>query len=185
MHTGLYLPPASDDLPDGSQLSHIPELEDDTISIDSHTSDNDSQAEKLVLISNGLPPIPARLLRRVEEGLFVEMAELSPSYLDSADCTTDDQQTGLRKRPPVLWDIMDWVHCFGMYIAIVSCQKPKRVPDLLGYQRIIMGASLHCREGKWLTYDRRFRLKASASNNKEWSTIDITIWNTTFPEIAI
>ena len=98
---------------------------------------------------------------------------------------TDNQQMGLCKRPPVLLDIMDWVHCFGMYIAIVSCQKPKRVPDLHGYQRIIMGASLHCREGKWLTYDRRFRLKASASNNKEWSTIDITIWNTTFPEIAI
>ena len=78
--------------------------------------------------------------------------------------------------------IMNWVQCFGMYIAIVSRHKPA---DLLGYQRIIMGASLDCREGKWLTYDCRFRLKASASNLKQWSTIDITIWNTTFPERAI
>jgi len=122
-----------DDLPDGSQLSQIPELEDDIINIDSHTSDNDSQTEKLVLISNRLPPILVRLLRWVEEGLFVEMAELSPSYLDSADCTTDDQQTGPHKTP-ILWDIMDWVQCFGEYTAIVSCQKPKHVPDLLGYQ---------------------------------------------------
>jgi len=132
-----------------------------------------------------IAPIPARLLKRVENGLFVEMAELSPSYSDSSDCSIDDQYAGPRKRPPVLKDIMDWVGCFEIYIATVSRQKPKRVPDLLGYQRISMGASLHCREGKWLTYDRRLRLKVSASNATEWSTIDITIWNTTFPERAI
>ena len=176
---------ALDDLSDDDQLSHIVELEGETISIDSHNLDEDSQNDKPALISNGLPPIPARLLKRVENGLFVEMAELSPSYLDSSDCSIDDQHVGPRKRLPALKDIMDWVGCFGIYIAIVSRQKPKRVPDLLGYQRIIMGASLHCREGKWLTYDRRFRLKASASNATEWSTIDITIWNTTFPERAI
>ena len=113
------------------------------------------------------------------------MAELLPSYLDTADLNTDDQHTRSRKRPPVLSDIMDWVQCFGMYIAIVSRHKPKRVADLLGYQRIIMGASLDCRERKWLTYDCCFHLKASASNLKQWSTIDITIWNTTFPERAI
>jgi len=87
-------------------------------------------------------------------------------YLYSADCTTDDQQMGLRKRPLLLWVIMDRVQCFGAYIAIVSCQKPKHAPDLLGYQRIIMGTSLHCHEENWLMYDRRFHLKASASNTK-------------------
>ena len=137
------------------------------------------------MISNGLPPIPARLVKRVEDGLFVEMAELLPSYLDTADLNTDDQHTRSRKRPPVLSDIMDWVKCFGMHIAIISCHKPKCVADLLGYQRIMMGASLDCCEEKWLTLDRRFCLKASASNLKQWSTIDITIWNTTFPERTI
>jgi len=43
---------------------------------------------------------------------------------------------------------------------------------------IIMEASLDSCKGKWLTYDRRFHLKASASNLKQWATIDITIWNT-------
>ena len=31
-------------------------------------------------------------------------------------------------------------------------------------------------------YDCHFHLKTSTSNLKEWSTIDITNWNTTFPE---
>jgi len=32
------------------------------------------------------------------------------------------------------------------------------------------------------TYDHRFLLKALASHNEQWSTIDITLWNITFPK---
>ena len=84
---------------------------------------------------------------------------------------------------PILWDIRDRVQCFGVYIAIISHHKPKRVPDLLGYQRIIMETSVDCHEWKWLIWC--FCLKASTSNTTQWSTIDITAWNTTFPERAI
>jgi len=53
----------------------------DIVSIDSFDSEDLYQTEKLKLISNGLPPIQAKLVKRVEEGLFVEMAKLLPSYL--------------------------------------------------------------------------------------------------------
>ena len=36
---------------------------------------------------------------------------------------------------------MEWVQCFGIYVAIISCSKPKRVANLIGYQSIIIGAS--------------------------------------------
>ena len=123
-------------------------------------------------------------MRRVQEGLFIEMAELSPNYLDSAEFNTGNQ-TKSHKHIPEVTDIMEWVQCFGIYVAIISSSKPKRVADLIGYQSIIIGASQIGREGKWVTYDRRFRLKASASPKKLWSNIDITIWNMTFPDRAI
>ena len=44
---------------------------------------------------------------------------------------------------------------------------------------------MDCCEGKWVIYDRRFRLKASASQNALWSVIDVTLWNMTSPERAI
>jgi len=135
------LPAASE----SSQLAHIQELDDDLDSLDSVDL---FPPEKLTLISNGLPSIPARLVKCVEEGLFVGMAELLPSYLDSTDFNTGSQCSKSRKRLPVLWDITDWAQCFGMYIAIISHHNPKRVADLMGYQMIIMGASLDCWEGK-------------------------------------
>ena len=152
----------------------------------SNDSDTPFPSEKLhppVLVSNDLPPIPFRLVKRVEDGLFVEMAELLPSYLDSAHFNTDDQRT--RKRLPVVSHIIDWVQCFAIYKAIISRQKPKRVANLLGYQSLVIGASQDCHEGQWVTYDRRFCLKASASRISQWSVIDVTIWNMTFPEKAI
>jgi len=66
---------------------------DDLVSIDSDDSDVASTTETLhppVLISNGLPPVLFRFVKRVEDGLFVEMAELLPDYLDSVDLNTED-----------------------------------------------------------------------------------------------
>ena len=82
-------------------------------------------------------------------------------------------------------NIVDWIQCFAVYMAIISRHKPKRVADLLHYQSLIIGLSRDCREGKWVIYDRCFHLKASASRNEQWSVIDITLWNMTFPEKAI
>ena len=36
-----------------------------------------------------------------------------------------------------------------------------------------------------MLYDCHFRLKASATKSKNWSSIEINIWNTTFAESAI
>ena len=150
----VYCPTAYNESPGGSQLSHIQQLGlhsdyDELLSMDSNDSDTPFPSEQLhppVLISNGLPPIPLRLVKHVEDGLFVEMAELLPSYLDSAGFNTDDQRT--RKRPPVVSHTIDWVQYFVIYMAIISRQKPKRVANLLGYQSLIIGASQDCREGQ-------------------------------------
>ena len=82
------IPLAFDELPDGEQIPHVQQLDDDFISIDSSSSGFVYSSKKLhppVLISNGIPPVPLKLVKRVEEGLFVEMAELHPNYLESVD----------------------------------------------------------------------------------------------------
>jgi len=69
-----------------------------------------------------------------------------------------------------------------MYIAIISRSAPHRVADLIGYQSLIISASQNRHEGRWTIYDRRFRLKASATKNTAWSAYDNTIWNQVFPD---
>ena len=124
---------SADESADGCELPHIRQLEvhpdsDDLLSIDSHDSDETSPSEKLrppVLISNGLPPIPSRLTKRVEDGLFVEMAELLPSHLDSADLNINEWQVASCKRLPTVTDIIDWIQCLQYIWQLFPAINPR------------------------------------------------------------
>ena len=135
-----------------------------------------------VLISGGLPPVPAKLVKRIQDGLFVEMAELLPETLSSPEYAASEEPAGQKQKLREVTNIVDWVQCFGVFIAIISRKEPNRITDLIGYQNLIIQSSIHCQEGRWVIYDRRFRLKASAAIIQEWSTIDFTIWKLAFPE---
>ena len=47
-------------------------------------------------------------------------------------------------------------------MAVLTQKHPERIPDLLGYQQLIIEASLEYEGDNWLGYDRQFRLTAAA-----------------------
>jgi len=73
-----------------------------------------------ILTSNGLPPIPGRLIQRVEDSMHIEIAELLPDYLSTAEVNISEQPSSSRSKLHKITNTMDWVECFGMYIAIIS-----------------------------------------------------------------
>ena len=75
---------------------------------------------------------------------------------------------------------MEWLQCFGTYIAIVSRKQPARVLDLLGYQSLIIQAYQEYCGDRWLGYDRRFRQQAAATPSINWAIADFTLWNIAF-----
>jgi len=175
--SALYL------LPDGEQLWHVHELSNTPPPV---TTTSDSAATGKpplpVLISSGLPPVPAKLVKKIHDGSFVKMAELLTTTLISPHYEANDHTASHRKTPKQVTDIMDWIQCFGMYVAIVSLKNPRRIPNLIGYQNLIIQSYIDSHEGHWIIYDRRFCLKASTTTIPEWSAIDITVWRMAFPE---
>ena len=128
-------------------------------------------------IGAGLPPIPPRLVTRIESGEFIEMAELVP---DNSATSTATQSRPNKSQRRAISNIFEWVKCFSMYIAVVSLKQPHRVPDLLGYLILIMESHVeHAGEG-WIGYDRRFREIAATKPNVVWAQIDTTLWNIAF-----
>jgi len=154
-----------DELPSSDQLKHVRELNSATSDL-SETEDAVDQIDDQppVLISDGLP-LPVHLVNQIKQGIFVEMSEVLLDHLSSADDNTEDLGTKKKKRSEVD-NIIDWIKCFSIYIAILSHSAPDRVPDLLGYQSLIISASQNHCAGRWVVYDQRFRLKASAKNIK-------------------
>ena len=77
-------------------------------------------------------------------------------------------------------NILEWLQCFGLYVAIISQSQPERVPDLQGYQALIIQASMEYEDDRWMGYDRVFRLGAASQKGISWSSIDTTLWSVAF-----
>ena len=153
--------------PDHQDLPCItPHLQDDTTS---------------VIIGAGLPPVPGRLVKRIREGHFIEMGELLPECLGMAavNFEVEGSKNPKGKCKPVT-NILEWLQCFGLYVAILSQSEPERIPDLQGYQVLIIQASMEYDDNRWMGYDRVFRLKATSQKGISWSSIDTTLWNVAF-----
>ena len=157
-------------LPQGNALQHVAEIERSAAS-GSPSGTNDTE----LCVGAGIPPIPPRLVTRIQSGEFIDMADLLPDQL--APTSTDRTS---KPRHQTISNILEWVKCFSAYIAVVSSKQPHRVPDLLGYMTLIIESHMeHAGEG-WMGYDRRFRQIAATKPNVVWAQTDTTLWNFAF-----
>ena len=102
------------------------------------------------------------------------MAELHPEGLGIMEDSAPGRST--KGKIKMVSNILEWIRCFSLYVAILSRSAPHRVPDLLSYQALIIEAQMEYPGDHWLGYDRRFRQRAA-----------VTLWHLAFagrPSIA-
>lgn len=112
------------------------------------------------------------------------MAELLPDRMGVTTAPLfaddkDEKQPVKTKRRQVT-NILEWVQCYSIYVAVLTAKHPQKILDLLGYQALIVEACLEYGSDAWLGYDRRFRQMAAASPDTVWAKIDPTLWNMAF-----
>jgi len=150
-------------LPSSTWILHIQEIPmppqtsrqtDTTVSLMSSTSSS-SKEDAPIIVSSGLPPIPAKLVKRIQERLFVEMSDLLPNTLTLAEYNASEDQTDSRKSKHRRdLSIIEWVQSFTVYLAVISHSKPHCIADLLGYQQRIIQSSCNHQLGCWANYNR-------------------------------
>ena len=91
-----------------------------------------------------------------------------------------DEARGRKLKRRQVSNILEWVQCFGIYMAVLTEKRPEWVPDLLGYQALILEARMEYVGDGWLGYDRRFRQRAAANPDTIWARLDPTLWNIAF-----
>ena len=137
--------------------------------------------ERSLHMGAGLPLIPAKLVARIEAGVFVDMTELLPNKLGFSKTTlNDDQARPSKPRYRTVTNILEWTQCFATYMAVVCKKQPEHMPDLLGYMILIVEANMENDGEAWLGYDRRFRQRAASDQKTLWSQSDSTLWNLAF-----
>ena len=85
---------------------------------------------KPFVLSEGLPPVPHKLVIRVLRGDFVDMAELLRNNLEaqrrllSVPVSSSSPSTPSARARREVPDLLSWVQCFGTYVAIVTSKYP-------------------------------------------------------------
>ena len=144
----------------------------------SEISDNDHPVPVTGLpVGAGLPPIHSKLVSRIEAGEFIEMSDLLCDHLGSV--RSEEQRLANTKRKTVT-NILEWIKCFCIYMAVVSRRNHQKIPEMLAYLTLIIEAHMEYAGDAWLGYDRRFRQRAAADLGMSWAKIDPTLWSLAF-----
>ena len=139
-----------------SLLQHIA-----TISKKNETDPTNTEASAVLSISPGLPPVPNKLVARIQAGEFIDMAEFLPDHIGiNTTPSKEDKQAAKHKRRQVT-ESLEWIQCFSIYVVVLTQKHPDCIQDLLGYQALIVEACMEYNSKVWL----RLPLPAECSGN--------------------
>ena len=141
--------------------------------------------EKPFILSEGLPPVPHKLASKILWGEYIDMAELLRYNLEAqrraattAAATPHPSSTPKSRRE--VPDILSWVQCFGIYMAVVTSKCPERTKELLAYQTLIVREARRCGGKGWLAYDTHFRQQVVGNQSADWSKLNQSLYAVTF-----
>jgi len=100
--------------------------------------------------------------------------DLIPTHLSFEDTTRT------KSKHRAVANISEWLRAFEVYALVIAKREPHRIPDLMGYQILIIDTSNKYRNNGWLAYNRRFHQQAAFRPQCKWSNIDSTIWTLAF-----
>ena len=127
---------------------------------------------------SSIPPVPPSLVQIIESGAFIELGDLVPNHLGF------EETVGYKSKQHPITNISEWLQPFSVYVSVIARKQPQCMPDLMGYQILMLEASNEYQGNCWLAYDRHFRQQAASLPNCKWSNIDSTIWNLAFTSQA-
>ena len=91
---------------------------------------------KAFILSEGLPPVPAKLVGHILRGDFIDMSELLRDNLEAERCgvlpnSADSASASSRHTRREVPDLLSWAQCLSLYTAVVASKHPDRVLKLL------------------------------------------------------
>ena len=150
----------------------------------------DLSAEELTFVTEGLPPISSKVVKKIERGEFVDFAELLPkkpgveeqsySELAKEGIIVVTESRHLKSQKKAIHDISSWMEAFLAFTAIRNRKHPAHTNDLLAYGVLIAQGARDYKGLGWRSYDYQFRRLAAARGNLgNWGLKDVPLWNET------
>ena len=99
-----------------------------------------SSKAQAVCVREGLPPVPPKLVERIEKGDLVKMCKLIPEFwmVHKGEEDVPAQRVAWSKGSKQSQNIHE---CYAIYIVVMAGKYPERVPESMAYMMHIIKAS--------------------------------------------
>ena len=122
-------------------------------------------------------PIPAKIVRQIQSGQYVEMQDLLDDnmavrrHFEDLHGAMGMQLLPITSRPRVreVSTLPVWVSCFLTYLAIGTVDPVTW--DRLAYATLLIQEAMRHGGQSWIKYNRLFRQQAALNPNLPWNTI--------------
>ena len=140
-------------------------------------------------IVDSVHELPAKLVREILSGEFMELSKLLPKNFNTLNPSQDEPLTLTIENSVIklnkakisfITDIEEWTTAFTAYMGVVNSKFPHRSSELLEYMSLIRYAARYHKGLGWCVYDIKFQQKAATNKSLSWSTIDSQLWLKTF-----
>lgn len=78
------------------------------------------------------------------------MAELLPDRLGISTTPGKDDKQAVKQKGSQVTNILEWIQCFSVYVAVLTQKHPDCIQDALGYQALIVKACMEYNSKAWL-----------------------------------
>ena len=134
-------------------------------------------------LPSGYDPVaalPPKLVKRILNLEFVEMADLLPEAWPEESAAADAGHQHRRARRPPVTDILTWLECYASMAAVLSTRYPGKISEFWAYQISILRAARNFEGPAWVAYDRQYRREALARKDLNWSTCNTRLYSEAF-----
>ena len=134
------------------------------------------------VLSEALPVVPAKLVKRILRGEYVDMSELLSDNLEAERrrALSEMGESGPRVSRREVPDLLSWLKCFSLYAAIVASQYPGKTRDLWAYQALMIEEERRCGGKGWRLYDAGFRQQIRSLESAEFGRLNQSLYATSF-----
>ena len=129
----------------------------------------EQEASAMFILADTLPVIPAKLVKRIQKGEFVDMAEQLKDNIEAERRRLAVAENGSSHNPRrEIPNLLGWLYCYSLFAAIVCAKYPDKAKEMWAYQATIIGESRRCGGNGWHLYDTAFRQQMSSLENTDF-----------------
>ena len=134
------------------------------------------------IMSESLPVVPGKLVKKILKGDFVDMAELLKDNVEAERrrAASGESSQGQRLSRREVPDFTSWLQCFSFYAAVVGNKYPHKCRELWAYQATMIAEHRKCGGRGWLPYDAAFRQQIASLEATDFSKLNQALYSTTF-----